>query len=271
MRPPDLPSPYPSYLRPLQDALDAAANAKTKDWWERYLKHVIPFRGAKMADIRRALHGWLDADAIAAVPPQAQVDIALELLRQRHAEDKLAGILLLQETLIPVGAVQWRRDLPRFAALFRDGDIYDWNTCDWFCVKALDALIRRDGEPCARAIAEWRDADNLWQRRAAGVAFIRMAKDGDANFPGFVDMMLQTCAATVRCDARFAQTGTGWTLRELSLYDRRRIVDFIRRHIALFSAEGLRYAAEKMPKETGTELRQLRRQALKSGTAMHTD
>ena len=255
-------------LRRLQERLDAAANPKTKDWWERYLKRVIPFRGAKMADIRRALHDWLEAEAITArLTLGAQVDIALELLRQDHAEDKLAGTLMLQETLIPAGAVDWRRDLPRFAALFNEGYIYDWNTCDWFCVKALDALVRREGEPCARAIAEWRDADNLWQRRAAGVAFINLAKRGDANFEGFMDMMLDTCAATVRSDERFAQTGAGWALRELSLADRDRVVEFIERHAASFSAEGMRYATEKMPKEIGARLRQLRREAIRNAAS----
>lgn len=247
-------------LRGLQDRLDAAANPKTKDWWERYLKHVIPFRGVKMAEIRRSLHSWLEAESIIDhLAPDAQVDVALEMLRQRHAEDKLAGILMIQETLIPSGAVDWRRDLSRFASLFDDGFIYNWNTCDWFCVKALGAVAQREGEPCARAIAAWRDADNLWKRRASGIAFINLAKRGDANFDGFVDMMLEICDATIRSDERFAQTGTGWALRELALADHERVVDFIERNAASFSAEGMRYATEKMPKEIGARLRQLRR------------
>ena len=40
----------------LEAALEAAATVKTKDWWEAYMKHVIPFRGVKMADTRKALH-----------------------------------------------------------------------------------------------------------------------------------------------------------------------------------------------------------------------
>lgn len=251
-------------LRHLQKRLNDASDTKTKDWWERYLKHVIPFRGVKTAGIRRALHDWLEAEAIAVrLTPASQVGVALELLRQDHAEDKLAGILMLQEALIPAGAVDWQRDLPQFASLFDDGYIYDWNTCDWFCVKALDALVRLEGEPCARAISNWRNADNLWRRRAASVAFINLAKHGDANFDGFIDMMLETCGATIRSEERFAQTGTGWTLRELSLAEQDRVVNFIKRHSALFSAEGMRYATEKMPKETGERLRKSRRETMR--------
>lgn len=132
-------------IRRLQHRLDASANLKTKDWWERYLKHVIPFRGVKMADTRRTLHEWLTAEEIAArLSLEAQVEVALELLRQEHAEDKLAGILMLQEALLPAGALDWRRDLPRFATLFENGYIFDWNTCDWFCVKVLGPIVRNE-------------------------------------------------------------------------------------------------------------------------------
>ena len=48
----------------LQQQLDLRADPKTKAWWEGYLKHVIPFRGVKMADIRAALHQWVREDGI---------------------------------------------------------------------------------------------------------------------------------------------------------------------------------------------------------------
>ena len=47
----------------LQQRLENKANPQTKIWWERYLKHVIPFRGVPMADIRAALHSWLKDEA----------------------------------------------------------------------------------------------------------------------------------------------------------------------------------------------------------------
>ena len=52
--------------------------------------------------------------------------------------------------------------------LFEQGHIADWNTCDWFCVRVLGPLAEQQGEACARAIAAWKDAPTLWQRRAAG-------------------------------------------------------------------------------------------------------
>ena len=48
----------------LQQQLDLHADPKTKAWWEGYLKHVIPFRGVKMADIRAVLHQWVRDEGI---------------------------------------------------------------------------------------------------------------------------------------------------------------------------------------------------------------
>ncbi|MCG8467887.1 MAG: hypothetical protein MJB57_06690 [Gemmatimonadetes bacterium] len=42
----------------LQRRLAAAADPSTRAWWERYMKDVLPFRGARMADPRRAVHAW---------------------------------------------------------------------------------------------------------------------------------------------------------------------------------------------------------------------
>jgi 3-methyladenine DNA glycosylase AlkD len=244
------------WIRALQARLDGAADAQIRNWWEGYLRGAIEFRGVNMAGIRAALRAWIHDEHIAAtVSLDAQMDLALALIRQRYAEDKLAGILYLQEVLLPQGAVECEVDLPRFACLFEDGAIYDWNTCDWFCVRVLGPLIEREGECCARAVAAWRQADGIWQRRAAGVAFVNVAKRGEANFAGFTDMLLDVCAATVQHGERFAQTGTAWVLRELSRADPGAVIRFVERHLNELSREALRSATEKLPVLDRTRLR----------------
>jgi 3-methyladenine DNA glycosylase AlkD len=232
----------------LQRRLDAKANPKTKAWWEGYLKHAICFRGVKMAHIRTALHAWIREERIESTFfPLAQKALALCLLRQDKAEDKLAGILYFQEVLLPAGVIDWQTDLSQFALLFTEGYIYDWNTCDWFGVHVLGPLVEREGEACARAIAAWSKSDNLWLRRASGVAFVNLAPRGEGVFPGFVDLLLQICAHTVSHPERSAQTGTGWVLRELSLAEPERVARFVENHIDDFSREAIRQAVSKLP------------------------
>ena len=227
--------------------LDARASADRRTWWERYLKGVITFKGVRMSDIRAALHLWIEDEQIETRCSLAeQKALALELFGEQVAELKLAGILYLQEVLLPRGALECMSDVARFADLFESGHIADWNTCDWFCVKVLGPLAEQQGEPCARAIAAWSKADNLWQRRASGVAFVNLAKNGEENFAGFTGMLLGVCADTVQSDERFAQTGTGWVLRELSAAEPERVMDFIERHAEDFTADGWRYLFSKL-------------------------
>lgn len=243
----------------LQARLDEKADLRTKTWWETYLKHTVPFRGVKMADVRAELHRWYADEKVSIqFTVEIQKEVALALFEQVFSEDKIAGILFLQEILMPAGALDWRTDLGRFADLFAQGRISDWNVCDWFCVKVLGPLVQAQGEACARAISRWKTSENLWQRRAAGVAFVNLAKNGDGNFVGFTDLVLEVCEATVRYPERFSQTGTGWVLRELSMAHPERVEEFVGAHLCEFSPEGLRYATAKLPPAAQDSWRRLR-------------
>lgn len=251
-------------IKPLQEQLTQASDRKTKDWWEAYMKHVLPFRGLKLPQVRAVLHGWIKTENFLHQPLPQQFSTALALIQEPWGEDKLAGILILQEVLIKRKLIQWETDLPKFAEFFDAGYIQEWNTCDWFCVKVLNPLIKQQGKPCAMAIMDWCHAENFWRRRASVVSFVNLAKQGDRNFPEFTELLLKTCEVVICSPERFAQTGTGWALRELGLADQTAVVHLIETHSTQFSSEGLRYAIEKMPPDLQTQLKQYRQQQLKS-------
>src|SRR5918994_3313773 len=184
-----------SLIDRLQSRLNASATAATREWWTKYLRGAASFRGVKMGDVRTAVHAWFEEEQLGKLlSADQQKDLALMLIEEEHAEDKLAGVLFLQEILLPEGALDWRSDLPRFARLFDERYICDWSICDWFCVKVLGPLVEQQGESCARAIAKWRDAESVWRRRASVVAFANLARKGDQNFAGFTEMTLNDCS-----------------------------------------------------------------------------
>jgi 3-methyladenine DNA glycosylase AlkD len=237
--------------------LNAHATAAAREWWTRYLKGTASFRGVKMGDVRKAMHAWFEEERLGEyLTVGQQKDLALMLLEEDYSEDKLAGVLFLQEILLPEGALDWRSDLPRFARLFDQGYIRDWSICDWFCVKVLGPLVEQQGEPCARAISEWREADSVWQRRASVVAFANLAKEGDQYFPGFTGMVLDNCSHLLESQERFAQTGVGWILRELSCSDQGRVVGFVEANLGRFSREALRNVTKYLPPEVKERLLQ---------------
>jgi 3-methyladenine DNA glycosylase AlkD len=227
---------------------------EAKALWESTLTGAVAFRGVPVEGIREAVDVlWREELAPGEDRLAAGLSLSLALLREPLGDDKLAGVLLLAEKLADDLTPA---DLPRLAALFDEGAVADGNTCDWLAVKLLAQLVTRkpDGTSFARAIAAWRDAPGLWRRRAACIAFVPVAKRGDAAFPGLTRLVLGVCERTVRDPERFAQTGTGWVLRELSLADRPAVLAFVERNLPRFSVEALRSVTEKMPKTVARDL-----------------
>lgn len=240
----------------LHSNLQAQADAKTKAWWENYVKDSAPFLGVKMSLVRTELHQWHQEQVDGRFALARQVDLALALIEGTYTEDKLAGTLFLQEILMPAGALRWRRDVGRFANLFDAGQIYDWNACDWFCIKVLGPLIEEDGPDCASRIAAWHGAANLWRARASLVAFVLVAGDS-THYP----LVETSCAALIARPERFAKTAVGWVLREISKHDQAFVRRVLAANIQDFSAESLKNATKYFDKEDQALYRQMLKQA----------
>jgi 3-methyladenine DNA glycosylase AlkD len=239
----------------LQLRLKAHATDETREWWTKYLRGAASFRGVKMGNIRTAVHAWFEEEQLGEyLSVGQQKDLSLLLLEEDYSEDKLAGVLFLQEILLQEDKLDWRSELPRFARLFDRGYIRDWSICDWFCVKVLGPLVEQQGEPCARAVLEWRETDSVWQRRASVVTFANLASKGDQNFPGFTEMVLDTCSHLLGSQERFVQTGVGWVLREFSRSDQSRVIGFVEANLDRFSREALKNATKYLPPEVRERL-----------------
>jgi 3-methyladenine DNA glycosylase AlkD len=219
-------------VRALQVRLEKVADKKTKNWWERYMRNVIEFRGVNLVRIREELHDWYKNNQIENTDLNSQLELALTFFKERYAEDKLAGVLFLQDYLYK--GIDWKVLIPKYAKLFENGYIYDWNVCDWFSVRVLGQMIKKNGMPCARAIAKWNSSTNVWQARASLVAFVNLTKGAE-----FVPIILDSCNILIRREERFAKTAVGWILRELSKSNKDLVVSFVKKNKMHFSKEGL--------------------------------
>jgi 3-methyladenine DNA glycosylase AlkD len=230
----------------IADQLAAAADEKTRVWWERYLKGAVPFRGVPMAGIRRIVHETWRTTGVDQEDPDVQIELALGQFAEPYSEDKIAGVLALSELLLDHVTVD---HVPALAGPFERGHIEDWSTCDWYCVKVLGRFVERgaDRQARAEAIGAWRDAQTLWQRRAAAVSFVNLAPQGERFYDGFTDLLLTVCRANVADPARFSQTSVGWLLRELSGADPDQVRAFLDEHGQSMCREARRAAAARLP------------------------
>ncbi|MEJ7602231.1 MAG: DNA alkylation repair protein [Kofleriaceae bacterium] len=216
------------------------------------LKRLLP-RGGRPREVRTSVLAWWAAHDLGAHPAAVGKRVALALIEQVPPEAKLAGIIVLHELL---GAQLRSADLPAFARLFADGHLAEPRCVDWFCMKVLVTLVDRQTgrREVTRGLAQWRTAETCWQRRAACLAFIKVAPQGDAAVPGLTDLVLATCATVVWSPERCDQTAVGWLLRELSRAEPRRVEQFFRRHALLMSHEAARQATARLPEALRAEL-----------------
>jgi len=243
-------------LDPVADLARRLARSSTDQariFWTRYLRGTAKFRGVPMAKVRSCVHAWWADHGLGEHPASVGKRIALALLERKLTEDKLAGVVVLQELL---GDQLRVADLAPFARLFAAGHLADWNIVDGFSVKVLATMLDRapGRAEIARALVQWRGADTTWQRRAACVAFAKLAPAGEAAMPGLPDAVLTICATVVWSPERFDQTAVGWVLRELSRAEPARVEVFFRRHALLMSKECARYVVARYPAERRAEL-----------------
>jgi len=234
-------------VQDLQARLGALVDPASHAWWERYLEGSAPFRGVRTDNIQAALRAWYERPEVAGLGAVEALELALDLIRQPITEDKLAGMLYLREVVLSRRGVDWRAVLPAWAGLFADGALANRSACDWFALRVLGPTMQAAGRPCARAIAAWSRADNVWQQRASVVSFVDVARGGDENFRGFVRLALGVCGRVVRNPEPEAQNAVAWLLRELAVAEPAQVERFVFRNFSLMSPEAVRDATKKKP------------------------
>jgi hypothetical protein len=214
------------------------------------LKRRLRARDPSIKTIRACVRGWWADHDFNNYPGAVTKGVALTLIGQRLPEHKLAGITVLHDLL---GDQLRVTDVPAFARLFDDGHLADNVVVDYFTTKVLVALLARAAgrADVAKQIATWRNADTIWQRRAACLAFLALAPDREA---AILPTALEICATVVWSHERFDQTAVASLLRELSLAHPARVEAFIRRYAQLMSKECARTATAKLPMATRTAL-----------------
>eukprot|EP00511_Aplanochytrium_stocchinoi_P005553 CAMPEP_0204825022 /NCGR_PEP_ID=MMETSP1346-20131115/3001_1 /ASSEMBLY_ACC=CAM_ASM_000771 /TAXON_ID=215587 /ORGANISM="Aplanochytrium stocchinoi, Strain GSBS06" /LENGTH=141 /DNA_ID=CAMNT_0051952505 /DNA_START=266 /DNA_END=688 /DNA_ORIENTATION=- len=139
-----------------------------------------------MAVIRKAVNKVLKSETHKDVLEslESSLELAMTLLKREMSEDRLAGILVIAEHILPSGKLDaqanWKTALAHFGTLY-DDHLIDWNTNDWFSTKVLSNLVQRIPEKreFAHCLLEWKASDSVWMRRASHVGFVMIAKQGD--------------------------------------------------------------------------------------------
>ena len=185
-------------------------------------------------------------------------DDALEVFRKLTRTDveelKFAGFFFLN----------------RFKKHFNEGTVdllkeeysehcHTWSHCDSTCVRLLGPFLGKKGNEtfAKKTINDWAESNNLWIKRASMVILLKitmMRKDFNEEYVfGLVEKMLKYS------EANYIEKGIGWLLKTCSKYKPEVIIDYLSKNNKSLSRLILRYASEKLPKETRAEILKKRR------------
>ncbi len=227
-------------IEDLHERLDEAADPAVRAWLENYLKNVIAYRGVKMPQVVRIVATWSTAHGLRQWPQDDQLRVAVSLIEGARAEDKFAGILVIQKHLTR------RMPAARLVTVAEDllarGAFSDWATSDSFSMRVLAPLIRVGGHGVAERIAGWVTAPNLWQRRAAIVPLRAVVHD-----PSFHPLIERTIAALAGDEERFVQTGIGWVVSDMAKVHTDLAAALVERHFDDLSSEVIRRHTRYLP------------------------
>jgi hypothetical protein len=184
-------------------------------------------RLARRPELRSCIARWWSDHQLSVHPAPVGRRVALALLEQSRIDLKLAGIHVLQHHV-----ESSERDLPAFERLFAAERLDDRVVAVWFGAKVLGTMLRRGNPALVRALAQWRNAESIWQRHAACAALATVAPHADA---ATAQHIVTLCSAIVWSAAALDQRAVASLMRELSRADPARVEAFFRRHARFMS------------------------------------
>jgi len=222
-------------LTEFQTILESKSLAEKKIWWEKYLHNVIQFRGIAIPVVRECLVEWYKKKQLNLLSEEKLFELATEFLKCEPAEDKMTGILLVELFLLKPENYKKIVDLTEI--LLDNKFIWDWNTNDWLCVRWLTPIVSDMTSEFVDRIIAWCNADYLWKARCSVVPFAQAKHKFE-----MIEKIETAIEVVIQRKEKFAKTGVGWVLREISKFDVGYVSNFIEKNIVHFTAESLKNA-----------------------------
>jgi 3-methyladenine DNA glycosylase AlkD len=209
-------------------------NAQKAKWLENYVKHDIKSRGVGIPQIRSIVQSVYKQNKLNVLPLSNQKIILDELMKQDYAEDKLAAIIYVQLYLKDADV---KFQLSMISNWFDKKWIYDWNVCDWLCVRLLSPLVDKYPKQTIVELKKWNNDKYLWKARASLVPFAQCK-----TLKEHLITVNKFSVFLIKREERFCKTSVGWVLREISKSDKNYVLKFLEVYRQIITPEVVKNA-----------------------------
>jgi hypothetical protein len=122
----------------IETKLQENYNKKKAEWLQNYVKRSVKSLGVGIPKIRSIMKRLYNEQRLNEFALNKQKKIIDGLMKRDYSEYKLAAILYMQLNLKNEDA---KFQLSTIFSWFENKYIYDWNVCDWLCVRCLSPLV----------------------------------------------------------------------------------------------------------------------------------
>ena len=223
----------PAYLK---RRLKAAADPRFRESQQRFFTEPVRCIGVRTPDIRKLAGQAASEYRSLLMPIEKILDIGEKLW---------VGGILDERALALEIAGRFKRQLDKAHWKRFDGwidTLSNWADTDGLCLRVLTPILTQRRELISR-VTRWTRSGNLWRRRAAAVALVPLARNGEE-----LDAAFEICERLAADREDLVEKAVGWLLKEASRTEPEAVVDFMLRDIGRFSRTTVRYACEKLPK-----------------------
>ena len=227
----------------IKEKIEAQRNEEKATWLENYVKHDIRSLGVGIPEIRNILKTLNKENGFTLAETKQQVDMLNDLMKETWTEHKLAAILYIQIFWLKTfGEMDDSEKLMTMISDWFDQTlVFDWNVCDWLCVRILSPLLDRHPDLIIDYLTQWNGAEYLWKARASLVPFAQ-CKD----LSRYQNEIFDFSSELIRRDERFCKTAVGWVLREWSKINSDDVTSFLRDFEPYMTREVVRNATKHM-------------------------
>lgn len=218
------------------DEIQILADADKAKWQENYVKHNTKAYGVGIPAIRKIIKKAEKDFKIHNLSEDTQIAVLDSLMQHTYTESKLAAILYLQ--------LFWKQDFPKrtLTVIFNWFDqhwVFDWNICDWLCVRVLSPLVDKKPEYIIPVLKIWQNDIYLWKARAALVPFAQCKTISEHQ-----SVIEEIAEKLIQREERFSKTAVGWVLRQYSKIDKEFVIKFLDKYEEFTTKEVVKNATK---------------------------
>lgn len=223
-----------NFANEIQIELNRLFDKNRAQWLENYVKHDIKSRGVGIPQIRSIVQNVYKQNKLNELLLSNLKKFLDELIKQDYTEDKLAAIIYVQLYLKDADV---KFQLSMISNWFDKRWIYDWNVCDWLCVRLLSPLVDKYPKQTIAELKKWNKDKYLWKARASLVPFAQCK-----TLKEHTELVDRFSIVLIKREERFCKTAVGWVLREISKLDKNYVEKFLEVHRQFVTLEVIKNA-----------------------------